>query len=271
MLDLKRASFWREDAYIGGAWAPSGDRFPVDNPATGQVIAAVTNCSASEVEEAIAAADRALAPWRSLAGNERGQILRQWFDLLIANREELASLLSLEQGKPLKEAVGEIIYGASFIEWFAEEAKRIYGDVIPGHQRDRRLLVLKQPVGVVAAITPWNFPVAMITRKAGASLAAGCTIVVKPASQTPLSALALAALGAEAGIPAGVFNVVPSRRAAEVGIVVTESPLVRKVTFTGSTEIGKALLRQSASTVKRVSMELGGNAPVIVFDDADLD
>ncbi len=264
-------SLWRRNAFIDGNWVGSGDRFPVDNPANGAVIASVTNCTADQVEAAISAADRAWDPWRAMTGKERGQILRRWFNLMIENRQELGALLSLEQGKPLKEAIGEITYGASFLEWFAEEAKRVYGDVIPGYQRDRRVVVLRQPVGVVAAITPWNFPVAMITRKVGPALAAGCTIVVKPASQTPLSALALAALGEQAGLPAGVLNVVPSRRSAEVGRILTGSPLVRKVTFTGSTEIGKVLLRQSASTVKKVSMELGGNAPVIVFDDADLD
>ncbi len=270
-IDRQSFAFWRENAFVDGAWVGSDDRFPVDNPANGEVIASVTNCTVDQVEAAIAAAYRAWAPWRAMTGKERGQILRRWFELMIENREALGALLSLEQGKPLKEAIGEIVYGASFLEWFAEEAKRVYGDVIPGYQRNRRIVVLKQPVGVVAAITPWNFPVAMITRKVGPALAAGCTIVVKPASQTPLSALALAALGEQAGLPAGVLNIVPSWRSAEVGRVLTESPRVRKVTFTGSTEIGKVLLRQSASTVKKVSMELGGNAPVIVFDDADLD
>ena len=270
MSDPKSVGLWREDAFIEGVWTGADERFEVDNPANGSIIASVANCSPDQVEMAIQAADRALPDWRAMTGKERGKILRRLFELVTENREALGTLLSLEQGKPLREAISEIDYGAAFLEWFSEEAKRVYGNVIPGFQRDRRIVVLKQPVGVVAAITPWNFPFAMITRKVGPALAAGCTIVVKPASQTPLSALALAALGEKAGLPAGVLNVVPSRHSAEVGRVLTNSPLVRKVTFTGSTETGKLLLRQSASTVKKVSMELGGNAPVLVFDEADI-
>ena len=266
-------SLIRTQAYIGGRWcaAEGGAAFAVTNPASGAVIARVADIGAAQARQAIQAAEEALPAWRTLTAKARSQILRRWYDLIMAQQEDLARLMTAEQGKPLAEARGEIAYGASFVEWFAEEAKRVYGDVIPATQGDRRLLVLKQPVGVVAAITPWNFPSSMITRKCAPALAAGCTVVVKPSELTPLSALALAELGERAGIPAGVFNIVATTNAAEVGRVFTGSPSVRKVSFTGSTAVGKLLLRDSADSVKKVSMELGGNAPFIVFDDADLD
>jgi len=262
----------RQQCYIYGEWidAETGDTLEVDNPATGKILASVPRMGARETRKAIEAADRALPEWRAKTAKERGTILRAWNDLILANKDDLATLMTAEQGKPLAESLGEMVYGASFVEWFAEEAKRIYGNVIPGHQRDKRIVVLKQPIGVVAAITPWNFPCAMITRKVSPALAAGCTVVSKPASQTPLSALALAELGQRAGIPPGVFNVVTGSAAA-IGGELTSNPTVRKLSFTGSTEIGKKLMEQCAGTVKKVSMELGGNAPFIVFDDADLD
>lgn len=271
-LSLTRANLCREQVYIGGRWqaAADGATFPVNNPATGAVIAQVPMLGAADTGRAIGAAEQVLPAWRARTGKERAAILRRWFDLIMAHQEDLARLLTLEQGKPLAEARGEVAYGAAFIEWFAEEAKRIYGDVIPGFTPDRRLLVFKQPVGVVAAITPWNFPIAMITRKVGPALAAGCTVVVKPASETPLCALALAVLAEEAGVPAGVLNVVTGP-AAVIGPVLTQSPVVRKLSFTGSTEVGRRLMAECAETIKKVSLELGGNAPFIVFDDADLD
>ncbi|QUN32883.1 NAD-dependent succinate-semialdehyde dehydrogenase (plasmid) [Cupriavidus sp. KK10] len=257
---------------MNGQWvdAADGEVVPVTNPATGQPLGTVPRMTAIDVQTAIAAADRALPAWRATSSRERSRLLRRWFDLCMANQEDLATILTLEQGKPLKESRGEIAYGSGFIEWFSEEARRIYGDVIPAPSSDRRIIVIKQPVGVVAAITPWNFPNAMITRKAGAALAAGCTIVIKPASATPFSALALAALAKEAGIPDGVLNVVTGS-ASVVGGELTSSPVVRKLSFTGSTDVGKTLLEQCAGTVKKVSMELGGNAPFLIFDDADLD
>ena len=242
----------------------------VTNPADGAVLGTVPALTQGDVHQAVEAANRALPAWRAMAAKQRAQLIRRWFDLCMAHQEDLARLLTLEQGKPLKESRGEIAYGASFLEWFAEEAKRVYGDVIPAAAADRRIVVIKQPVGVVAAITPWNFPNAMITRKAGAALAAGCTIVVKPATATPYSALALAELAQQAGIPAGVLNVVTGS-SATVGEALTGNPLVRKLSFTGSTSVGKFLMQQCAGTMKKVSMELGGNAPFIVFDDADLD
>ncbi|WP_374530677.1 NAD-dependent succinate-semialdehyde dehydrogenase [Novosphingobium sp.] len=262
----------REACYVDGAWIPadSGQTIAVTDKASGQVLGTVPNCGAAETARAIAAAEAAFPAWRAKTAKERAAILRKWFDLMMANQEELARLLTLEQGKSLTESRGEIAYGASFIEWFAEEGKRLYGDVIPGHLADKRIVVLKQPIGVAAAITPWNFPNAMITRKAGPALAAGCPIVVKPASQTPFSALALAVLAEQAGIPKGVFNVVTGSASA-IGGEMTSSPTVRKLSFTGSTEIGKLLMRQSADTIKKLSLELGGNAPFIVFDDADVD
>ncbi|WP_223510857.1 MULTISPECIES: NAD-dependent succinate-semialdehyde dehydrogenase [unclassified Pseudomonas] len=272
-MKLNDLKLLREQAYINGQWieADDGNRFPVTNPANGEIIAEVSSLGQAETARAIAAAQAALPVWRSKTAKERSTILRKWFDLIMLNQEDLARLLSLEQGKPLAESRGEIAYGASFIEWFAEEAKRIYGDVIPHDKPGRRLVVIKQAIGVVAAITPWNFPNAMITRKVGPALAAGCTVVVKPASETPLSALALAELGERAGIPAGVLNIVTGNRARIIGAELTGNPAVQKVSFTGSTGIGKTLMAQCAETIKKVSLELGGNAPFIVFEDADLD
>jgi succinate-semialdehyde dehydrogenase/glutarate-semialdehyde dehydrogenase len=271
-VKLQRPSLLRQQCLIDGKWADAADgqTIAVTNPATGAVLGSVPKLTAQDVRAAVAAADRALPGWRALAAKERAQKIRRWFDLCMANQEDLAVILTSEQGKPLKESRGEIAYGASFLEWFAEEAKRVYGDVIPAAANDRRIVVIKQPVGVVAAITPWNFPNAMITRKAGAALAAGCTVVVKPASATPFSALALAELAHDAGIPRGVLNVVTGASDV-VGGELSANPAVRKLSFTGSTAVGKLLLAQCAGTVKKVSMELGGNAPFIVFDDADLD
>ncbi|MEQ1541996.1 MAG: NADP-dependent succinate-semialdehyde dehydrogenase [Novosphingobium sp.] len=262
----------REACYIDGEWvaADGGETIAVTNPATGEQLGTVPKCGAAETRRAIEAAQAAFPAWRARTAKERATILRRWFDLMMANQEELARILTLEQGKSLAEARGEIAYGASFIEWFAEEGKRLYGDVIPGHMADKRIVVLKQPIGVTAAITPWNFPNAMITRKAGPALAAGCPMVIKPAAQTPYSALALAALAEEAGIPKGVLSVVTGSASA-IGGEMTANPTVRKLSFTGSTEIGKLLMRQSADTIKKLSLELGGNAPFIVFDDADVD
>jgi succinate-semialdehyde dehydrogenase/glutarate-semialdehyde dehydrogenase len=272
-LQLKNPELLREQAYINGQWINADDdrSFAVTNPADDSLLANVAELGVAETRRAIEAANAAWGGWRAQTAKQRATILRRWFELILANKDDLAAIMTAEQGKPLAESGGEVMYGASFIEWFAEEGKRIYGDVIPSHLPDRRILVTKQPVGVVAAITPWNFPNAMITRKAGPALAAGCTIVIKPASETPLSALALAVLAEEAGIPAGVFNIVTTTQSAATGKELTENPLVRKFSFTGSTAIGKLLIRQCASTVKRVSMELGGNAPFIVFDDADID
>lgn len=272
LLQLQRPELLRQQAYINGQWcdAASGNTIAVDNPATGEVIAHVPSLTAEETRAAIDAADAALPAWRAKTAKERATILRRWYELMLANQEDLARLMTAEQGKPLVESRGEIVYAASFLEWFAEEGKRIYGDMIPSPLADRRFLVMKQPIGVCAAITPWNFPSAMITRKAGPALAAGCTMVLKPASQTPLSALALAVLAEEAGVPAGVFSVV-SGSAGTIGSELTSNPTVRKLTFTGSTEVGRVLMRECADTIKKVSLELGGNAPFIVFDDADLD
>ncbi|HIF5914044.1 TPA: NADP-dependent succinate-semialdehyde dehydrogenase [Raoultella ornithinolytica] len=271
-MQLNDLTLFRQQAFINGEWrdALSSDVITVTNPANGEVLGSVSKMGAEETRDAIQAAHRALPAWRQLTAKERAAILRRWFDLMMANQDDLARLMTLEQGKPLAEAKGEIGYAASFIEWFAEEGKRIYGDTIPGHQADKRLIVIKQPIGVTAAITPWNFPAAMITRKAGPALAAGCTMVLKPASQTPFSALALAELARRAGIPDGVFNVVTGSASA-VGNELTGNPLVRKLSFTGSTEIGRQLMAQCAQDIKKVSLELGGNAPFIVFDDADLD
>ena len=271
-MQLKDSSLFRQQAYIDGAWvdADNGQTLKVNNPATNEIIGSVPKMGAAETRRAIEAADRALPAWRALTAKERANKLRRWFELMIENQDDLARLMTLEQGKPLTEARGEIAYAASFLEWFGEEAKRVYGDMIPGHQPDKRLMVIKQPIGVTAAITPWNFPSAMITRKAGPALAAGCTMVLKPASQTPYSALALAELAERAGIPKGVFSVVTGS-AGEVGGELTSNPVVRKLTFTGSTEIGRQLMAECAKDIKKVSLELGGNAPFIVFDDADLD
>ena len=271
-MQLKDSSLFRQQAYIDGAWvdADNGQTLKVNNPASNEIIGSVPKMGAAETRRAIEAADRALPAWRALTAKERANKLRRWFELMIENQDDLARLMTLEQGKPLTEAKGEIAYAASFLEWFGEEAKRVYGDMIPGHQPDKRLMVIKQPIGVTAAITPWNFPSAMITRKAGPALAAGCTMVLKPASQTPYSALALAELAERAGIPKGVFSVVTGS-AGEVGGELTSNPIVRKLTFTGSTEIGRQLMAECAKDIKKVSLELGGNAPFIVFDDADLD
>jgi succinate-semialdehyde dehydrogenase / glutarate-semialdehyde dehydrogenase len=271
-LPLKDPSLFRTDCYINGAWvaADSGKRFDVDNPANAAVIASVPDCGAAETRCAIDAANAALPAWRAMTAKARANTLRKWFDLMIAHADDLALILTTEQGKPLPEARGEINYGASFIEWFAEEGKRIYGDTIPPHLTDKRIIVLKQPIGVTAAITPWNFPNAMITRKAAPALAAGCTMVLKPAEQTPLSALAMAELAHRAGIPKGVFNVVTGDAPA-IGGELCANPIVRKLSFTGSTEVGRILMRQCAPTIKKLSLELGGNAPFIVFDDADVD
>ena len=263
----------KTEAYLDGKWisAESGKRFPVTNPANGELLAEVPDLGQSETRLAIEQANAAWPAWREKTAKERANILRRWYELQVQHQEDLAQLMTAEQGKPLAEARGEVIYAASFVEWFAEEGKRIYGDVIPTNANDRRILVIKQPIGVVAAITPWNFPLAMITRKCAPALAAGCPVVVKPADLTPLSALALAALAEQAGIPAGVFNVVTSKSPIEVGAELTSNPLVRKLSFTGSTAVGKKLIEQCAATVKKLSLELGGNAPFIVFDDADLD
>ncbi|MCC2638893.1 MAG: gabD [Moraxellaceae bacterium] len=271
-LELKRPDLLRSQVLLDGAWcdADEGGQLAVTNPATGELIVSVPRLGAAETERAIAAAERALPAWRARAAKERAQILRRWYQLMMEHQEDLARILTCEQGKSLAEARGEVAYAAAFIEWFAEEGKRVYGDVIPGFTADRRLLVLKQPVGVVAAITPWNFPIAMITRKVGPALASGCTVVVKPASETPLSALAAAALAVEAGVPAGVLNIVTGS-AAVIGPVLTGSAVVRKLSFTGSTEVGRRLMAECAPTIKKLSLELGGNAPFIVFDDADLD
>ena len=267
---LRDASLVREACYIGGTWVQGKRTFAVNNPATGEVLAHVPDLGAAETARAIAAAQAAQPGWMALTAKERAAILRRWHELILENAEDLALIMTAEQGKPLAEARGEVAYGASFIEWAAEEGKRLYGEIVPSPFKDARIHVLRQPVGVVAAITPWNFPNAMITRKAGPALAAGCAMVVKPAEDTPLSALALAELAARAGVPAGVFNVITGD-APTIGSALTASPDVRMLSFTGSVEVGKLLMRQCADTVKKVSLELGGNAPFIVFDDADLD
>ncbi|MBV2207634.1 MAG: NADP-dependent succinate-semialdehyde dehydrogenase [Pseudomonas sp.] len=269
---LKDPSLLVSKAYVAGEWvgADDGTTFPVTNPARGDVICQLPNLGRAETARAIKAAHKAHREWAARTAKERAQVLRKWFDLCMANQDDLATILTAEMGKPLAEAKGEIAYAASFIEWFAEEAKRIYGDTIPGHQKDKRIIVIKQPIGVTAAITPWNFPSAMITRKAGPALAAGCTMVIKPASQTPFSALALVALAERAGIPKGVLSVVTGS-ASDIGNELTANPKVRKISFTGSTEVGAKLMEQCAPGIKKVSLELGGNAPFIVFDDADLD
>src|SRR5687768_3844964 len=271
-VQLTDPKLFRQSCYVDGAWvnAASGGTINVDNPATGGIVGTVPKCGGAETRKAIEAADRAFVEWRKKTAKERGAAVRRWFELMMASQEDLARLMTIEQGKPLVESRGEVVYAAAFLEWFAEEAKRVYGDTIPGHQADKRIVVIKQPIGVVACITPWNFPLAMITRKAGPALAAGCTVVLKPASQTPFSALALAELAERAGIPKGVFNVVTGS-AGDIGNEMCANPIVRKLSFTGSTEVGKLLMKQCADTVKKLSLELGGNAPFIVFDDADLD
>jgi succinate-semialdehyde dehydrogenase/glutarate-semialdehyde dehydrogenase len=269
---LRDMSLFRQQVFVAGRWedAPDGKVKEVFNPATGRLIGTVPNVGADMTRRAIDAANRALPDWRARTGKERAQLLRKWFDLMMANQEDLAVLMTIEQGKPLAESRGEIAYAASFIEWFGEEAKRAYGDVIPGHGRDKRIVVLKQPIGVTAAITPWNFPAAMIARKVGPALAAGCTMVIKPSELTPYSALAMCALAERAGIPAGAVSVVTGD-SRPIGAELTGNPLVRKLSFTGSTAVGKLLMAQCAAHVTKVSLELGGNAPFIVFDDADLD
>ena len=271
-LPLKDPTLLRHQAFINGEWvnADSGDTVAVDNPATGDTIVKVAKVGAKETERAIAAAESAMASWKTQPAKSRAQILRRWYDLMMENQEDLAIIMTAEQGKVLAESRGEIAYGAAFVEWFGEEAKRVDGDVIPGPSPDKRIVCIKQPVGVVAAITPWNFPNAMIARKAAPALAAGCTIVIKPATATPLSAFAMAELAQRAGVPAGVINVVCGS-SSEIGDVLTNSPVIRKLTFTGSTPVGKTLMQQSAATMKKLSMELGGNAPFVVFDDADID
>ena len=271
-MKLNDPTLFREAALVGERWldADPSNAVEVNNPATGEIIGHVPKLGAAETRAAIEAAQAAQQQWASRTAKDRSAILRKWFDLMIANKDDLGRILTLEQGKPLTEATGEIVYGASFIEWFAEEGRRVYGDLIPGHQPDKRIMVMKQPIGVVAAITPWNFPNAMITRKAGPALAAGCAMVLKPASQTPFSAIALAVLAERAGLPKGLFSVITGS-AREIGGEMTANPIVRKLTFTGSTEVGAELYRQSAPTIKKLGLELGGNAPFIVFDDADLD
>nr|WP_064245038.1 NAD-dependent succinate-semialdehyde dehydrogenase [Rhizobium leguminosarum]OAP97351.1 succinate-semialdehyde dehydrogenase (NADP(+)) [Rhizobium leguminosarum] len=271
MVNLKKMELLRDRCLIDGKWvAGSQNSIAVKNPATGEIVGTVPSLEAADVEQAVVAAEVAFRSWSALAAKERAAILLRWFYLIIENADDLAALMTAEQGKPLSEARGEMLYAASFIEWFAEEAKRVYGDIIPAPTTDKRILVFKQPIGVCAAITPWNFPAAMITRKAAPALAAGCTMVVKPAEQTPLTALALGVLAEQAGIPAGVFQIVTGK-SREIGKVLTESDIVKKLSFTGSTEVGRILMAQSAPTIKKLSMELGGNAPFIVFDDADLD
>jgi len=270
---LKDPSLLATKAYVAGQWidADDGSTFDVTNPARGDVICSVPDLGRAETARAIAAAETAQKDWAARTGKERAQVLRKWFDLMMANQDDLGRILTAEMGKPLAEAKGEIAYGASFIEWFGEEAKRIYGETIPGHMRDKRITVIKQPIGVVGSITPWNFPNAMITRKCGPAIAAGCGFVARPAAETPLSALALAVLGERAGLPGGIFSVITSKKSSDIGKEFCENHAVRKLTFTGSTEVGRILLRQAADQVMKCSMELGGNAPFIVFDDADLD
>lgn len=271
-MNLSDSKLFRQQCYIDGQWtdADSGETIDVTNPANGDVIGTIPKMGATETRRAIEAAEGAQKEWKKLTGKERAAILRKWFELMMEHQEDLAILMTTEQGKPIAESRGEIAYAAAFIEWFAEEGKRVYGDTIPGHTRDTRIIVLKEPIGVTAAITPWNFPAAMITRKAGPALAAGCSMVVKPATATPYSALAMAELAARAGVPAGVLSVITGA-SGEIGGEITSNPIVRKLTFTGSTEVGKLLMAQSAQNVKKLSMELGGNAPFLVFDDADLD
>src|SRR5579872_3889108 len=269
-IHLRDGKLFRQACYIDGAWVESPRAIDVDNPATGEIIGTVPKLGNAETKAAIDAAARAFPAWRKKTAKERAVVMRRWFELMMANQDDLAVLMTTEQGKPLTESRGEVAYAASFLEWFGEEAKRVYGDTIPGHQPDKRIVVVKEPIGVVACITPWNFPLAMITRKAGPAIAAGCTVVLKPASQTPFSALALAELAERAGVPKGVFNVITGA-AKDIGGELTENPIVRKLSFTGSTETGRVLMAQSAGTIKKLSLELGGNAPFIVFDDADLD
>ncbi len=269
---MSQNRFLRQQGFIDGQWvnADSGETLTVTNPATGETLGTVPNMGATETRRAIEAAEQAMKPWAARTANDRAKILRRWFELMMENQEELARLLTLEQGKSLAEAKGEIAYGAAYLEWFAEEGKRAYGEVIPTHDNGKRIITLKQPVGVVGAITPWNFPSSMITRKIGPALAAGCAVVLKPAAQTPYSAYALAVLAEEAGLPAGLFNILTGKASA-IGGELTSNEIVRKISFTGSTEVGRTLMAQSAASIKKMSLELGGNAPFIVFDDADID
>ena len=273
MDQLANESLFKQQAYINGTWrnANDGGTFSVTNPFNASVLAEVPDMGGAETKEAIEAAHKAFKSWKKTTAGHRAKVLRRWFDLQVENADDLARILTLEQGKPLAEAKGEILYGASFVEWFSEEARRVYGDTIPGHGEDKRIVTLKQPIGVAAAITPWNFPNAMITRKVAPALAAGCTVVIKPAEATPLSALALAELAEQAGIPAGVFNIITTNTPKAVGDELTSNSLIKKLSFTGSTPVGKHLMAQCAQTVKKMSLELGGNAPFIVFDDADLE
>ena len=271
LLQLKDPTLLKNAGYINGAWVEGEGTFAVTDPATGLELAQVANLTAAQTQQAIDAAEAALPAWRAMTHKQRSQLLRKWFELILAHQDDLARLMTAEQGKPLAEATGEVVYGASFVEWYAEEAKRTYGETVPSFAPDRRAIVLRQPIGVCAAITPWNFPVAMITRKVAPAIAAGCTVVVKPAEFTPLCALALAELAHRAGIPDGVINVIPTEHAAAVGKVLCDSPVVRHLSFTGSTEVGRILMAQCASTIKKLALELGGNAPFIVFDDADVD
>lgn len=268
---LKDPSLLETRAYVAGEWIEGDSQFDVLNPARGDVVARVADLTRADAARAIAAAHAAMKDWAAWTGKERAAVMRRWFDLMVANADDLAVILTAEMGKPLPEARGEILYGAAFVEWFGEEAKRIYGETVPGHQRDKRISVLKQPIGVAASITPWNFPNAMIARKVAPALAAGCGFVGRPAAETPLSALSMAVLAERAGVPKGLMNIITSKRSSEIGKEFCENPLVRKLTFTGSTEVGRILLRQAADQVLKCSMELGGNAPFIVFDDADLD
>ena len=271
-MQLADSKLFRQKCYVNGDWidADDGNTIDVTNPVDNSIIGTIPKLGSEETRRAIEGAEKAQRNWRQLTGKERSTILRNWYNLMMENQEDLAILMTIEQGKPLNESRGEILYAASFIEWFAEEGKRVYGDTIPGHQRDKRIVVLKEPIGVCAAITPWNFPSAMITRKAGPALAVGCSMVVKPATSTPYSALAMAELAERAGVPPGVLSVVTGG-SSDIGGELTSNPIVRKLTFTGSTEVGRKLIEQCAGTIKKVSMELGGNAPFLVFDDADLD
>lgn len=271
---LKDRSLLRAAAFIGGRWletAENGTTFEVTNPSTGEVLAVLPNCGVAEAKLAITAADGAQPAWAKMTGKARAAVLRKLYDLMVENAEDLAAIMTAEQGKPVAEAKGEVLYGASYVEWFGEEAKRVYGDTIPGHQEDKRIIVIKQPVGVVATITPWNFPNSMLARKMAPALAAGCAVVSKPAGETPLSAIALAVLAERAGLPAGLFNLLPSTHSSDLGKEFCSNETVRKISFTGSTEVGRILMRQAADQVKRLGLELGGNAPFIVFDDADID
>jgi len=271
-MKLKNSALFHQQCYINGKWvdSDSGETSEVTNPATAEVIGTIPKMGAAETNKAIKAAEAGFADWRGRTAKNRANILKNWFELIVENADDLAVLMTTEQGKPLAEAKGEVLYGAAFIEWFAEEGRRAYGDLIPAHMTDKRIMVMKQPIGVVGSITPWNFPSAMLTRKAGPALAAGCPFVAKPAHETPYSALALAHLAGEAGIPPGIFNVITGK-ASVIGKAMTDSPIVQKVTFTGSTEVGRILMRQCADSIKKVGLELGGNAPFIVFEDADLD